>query len=359
MKTIRNILLITLPSIVILLVILEIFFRIVIPATDPPMGHFYEEEKIFSLNNSRKEGLITIGRFAEMRSRWHINNMGWNYPIDYIPVGDRKLIAVIGDSYIEAFQVDANENYSYKLREMLKPEYEVYAFGKSGASLSQYLHMSRYASRHFDPDILIFNIVHNDFDESIRNLYPNRDYFMQVSVNDDGSFSETTPKPDYSFPQYTRWKRIVYKSALFRYLDINLKLRQMRRNIRADSEGYEANIRTERIERHRDLVYDVTEYLVKKMREENSDRRIIFVFDAPKARIYDGTTSESPVLWMHDMMEAICSKNDVEYIDLIPLMQEDYRINGKKYNSDLDGHWDEYGHEFVAHVLFDSLSNTD
>ena len=43
--------------------------------------------------------------------------MHWNYPIDYYPVDEKKLITVIGDSYIEAFHVDADEKYPYLLRE--------------------------------------------------------------------------------------------------------------------------------------------------------------------------------------------------------------------------------------------------
>ena len=109
MKALKNILIVTLPSIVIVFLLLELIFRIAIPATDPPMGYFNEKEKIYSFSNQREEGQITIGRFAEIRSQWRINNMNWNYPIDYHFVEGKKLIAVIGDSYIEAFQVDADE----------------------------------------------------------------------------------------------------------------------------------------------------------------------------------------------------------------------------------------------------------
>ena len=56
------------------------------------------------------------------------------------------------------------------------------------------------------------------------------------------------------------------------------------------------------------------------------------------------------------MMDEICSKNNVEYLDLIPLMEEDYRINRRMFNYELDGHWNEYGHEFVARVLYDYLN---
>ncbi len=200
MKTLKNIFLISLPAVFILLLLLELFFRVVIPATDPPMGFFNEEERMYYFSNQREEGQITIGRFAQIKARWHINNEHWNYPIDFAQVIDRPLIAVIGDSYIEAFQVDADEKYPFLLRNRLEPDYEVYAFGKSGAPLSHYLHVSRYVDRHFDPDILIFNMVHNDFEESIYELYPAKTCFMQISTGEDGSFTETVPRPNHALP---------------------------------------------------------------------------------------------------------------------------------------------------------------
>jgi len=172
MKTFKNILFVTLPTILIVLILLEVFFRTVIPAANPPKYFFNEEEKIYCFSNKKKKGVYTIGRFADIRAKWSINNMHWNYPIGYYPVDEKKLITVIGDSYIAVLEVDADENYPYLLRERLKTDYEVYAFGIPGAPLSQYLHMSRYVNKHFDPDILIINLVHNDFDQSIYELNP-------------------------------------------------------------------------------------------------------------------------------------------------------------------------------------------
>ena len=359
MRTLKNIVLVTAPTIVVMLLLLELFFRFVIPATDPPMSRFDEEERIYSFSSERETGRTTFGRFAGIKARWRINNMGWNYPVDYHPVREGKLIAVIGDSYIEAFQVDIDESYPYLLHGMLQPDYEVYAFGKSGAPLSQYLHMSRYVNRHFDPDIIVFNIIHNDFDESVRELYPGKSYFMQIDFEKDGSITETVPRPNYAFPQYTAWKRIVYKSALFRYLDINLNVRSWRRRIAGlDTGRYEANVQPVELMRNRDIVYRATDYCIGKIAEENRDRRVIFVFDAPKGTIYRNETHESHVLWLHGMMAELCSKYGMELLDLIPYMENDYASKGIEFNSEIDGHWNEYGHEFVAHVLYDYLERT-
>ena len=360
MKTLKNIILVSLPAVFILLLLLELFFRIAIPATDPPMGFFSEEERMYYFSDQREEGQITIGRFAQIKAQWHINNEHWNYPIDYAPVDDRSLIAVIGDSYIEAFQVDADEKYPFLLRNMLEPDNEEDNHRKSGAPLSQYLHINRYVNRHFDPDILIFNMVHNDFEESINELYPAKSCFMQISVDEGGSYAETVPQPNYAYPQYTAWKRIIYKSALFRYLDFNLNLRQLRRNIAGiDDRNFEADIATDKVIKNKDRIFEVTDYLVRTICEENSDRRIIFVFDAPKGEIYTNTLNNSRVLWLNDMMKEICYTYDIEFLDLTPLMLEDYRVNGRKFTFELDGHWNEYGHAFVADVLYDYLRNSN
>jgi len=360
LKTLKNILQISLPAVLILVLLLELFFRFVIPATDPPMSYFDEDERMFFLSNQREEGQITFGAFAQQKARWHINNMHWNYPVDYHRVDGKKLIAVIGDSYIEAFQVDSDKKYPYLLKNRLDPEYEVYAFGKSGAPMSQYLHINRYVNRHFDPDILIFTMIHNDFEESIHDLYPDRLSFMQVSVDENGSFTETVPRPNHAYPQYTAWKRVVYKSALFRYLDLNLNLRQMRRRIAGtEYKDFHANIAVDKVIRNKDRIYAVTEYLTRMILEENSGKRIIFIMDTPRGEVYDGTLADSSVMWLNEIMGEICARYGIEFIDLAPLMMEDFQANGRKFSSEVDGHWDEYGHEFVANVVYDYLTNSN
>ncbi|WP_158856826.1 SGNH/GDSL hydrolase family protein [Lunatibacter salilacus] len=355
----RNILLVSLPTLLVLFLILELFFRFVIPASDQPGGYFYDDEKMYSFESSRESGYVTIGKFAEIKAKWRINNMNWNYSIDYYPVQDKKLISVIGDSYIEAFMVDVDKKYPYLLRNELYPEYEVFAFGKSGASLSQYLHLSRYVNKHLNPDILIFNMVHNDFEESIYELHPDRHYFLQLSYNEsEDIFSETTPKPNYSTAQFTLWKRVLYKSAFFRYLYGNLNVSNLRQQIIAggrDNE-FEGNINPVQVKDKQDLIQKSTDYLVKTIIEENFEKRVIFVFDAPRFSIYNNTLENSKLWWMHDMMRKICQKYNAEYIDLTDPMKEDFVKNGRKFNSELDAHWDEYGHEFVANILIDYLS---
>lgn len=356
--SLKNVFYISLPTLIILLIILELFFRFIIPASNPPRGYFNENEKMYSFSNSKKTGLYTVGKFAEIQANWSINNMNWNYPIDYSPTQSKKLISVIGDSYVEAFQVDVDKSYPFLLRKKLNRECEVYAFGKSGAPLSQYLFISRYVNTHFNPAILVFNIVHNDFDESIVQLEPSRNYFLKLSFNpDEDSFTEIDPVPNFSFPQYNVLKRTIYKSALFRYLKINLKIEEVLRSYKYKDYKFEENIDSKKIKEKQNLIFKSTEYLIRTIVKENLNKRVIFVFDAPRFAIYNNELENSSVTWMHDMMREICGKYNTEFIDLTLPMFEDYMKNKKKFNSEIDGHWNEYGHEFVSNVLYEYLQN--
>ena len=360
MKTFKNILSITLPTVIILLLILEVFFRLVIRADDPPRSIFDEEEKMFYFSNKRETGICTRGRFAEIKAKWRVNNMHWNYPIDYYPRKDKKLIAVIGDSFISAFQVDVDKKYPFLLHDMLKNEFEVYAFGIDGAPLSQYLNISRYVNRHFNPDIFIFNLVYNDFDESINKLTPGRNWFLKVIVNEDGPITESIPVTKPDLPQYRLWKRLLYKSALFRYLYLNVHTKEIHhKKITPSKDNFEANVKADDIDVNRDIIYKATDYILKTIRNENKEKRIIFILDGLRGDIYENRLNKSRLLWIGEMMDELCNNYQIEYIDLTPEMEQEFINNNKKFDFKIDNHWNEYGHKFVANVLYEYLNRSN
>jgi lysophospholipase L1-like esterase len=353
----RNILFLSLPALLAILILLEMFFRFVIRACESPDRFFNEQEKIYSFRKKGETGCYTAGKFAEVKARWSINNCLWNYPVDYFPEKERKLIAVIGDSFIEALQVDVEKNYPYLLHQKLQPACQVYAFGVSGAPLSQYLHLSRYVNRHFSPDVLIFNLVHNDFLESLADLHQ-ASWFLQLSW-DPGkeTFSETNPRPDYSSSQFHSWKRFLRKSALFRYIWFNLGIPQWFAGTRpAESEE---NIYPAELIRYKQLIIEATDYLIGKIREENEGKRILFVFDAPRYAIYHNSLDKSSVIWMHGMVRRICEMHNVEYLDLTGYMNQDYRLHRVPFNPEVDYHWNAYGHQLVADAVLGFLCQKD
>ncbi len=354
---IKNLLFVTVPTILIILIILELVFRIAVSESDMPVGFFDENDKMFLFYDKGGRGM-TAGSTGETDVVWRINNMGWNYPIDYDQTDNKKMIAVIGDSFIEALLINVDKNYPYLLHRMLFPDYRVYAFGKSGAPLSQYLHISRYVNKYFNPDILIINVVHNDFDESIYELYPKKTQFMQLSINKDKHISEISPRgdPKISFERFRWWKKLLYRSALFRYVSRQSIAVGNRAFLRFYPTNFEANVRVDKINEHRDSIYLAVNYIVEKIRTENKDKRIIFLLDGSRYAIYNDRLDYSKVLWMHEMMKQVCSVHNAEFYDLNPVMLADYKANKTMFNSETDGHWNEYGHSFVAEFLYEVIT---
>lgn len=340
--------------------LIELFFRYVIPASEIPNAYSEPTYGVLEYDpNGRTEGTYTIGRFAQQRGRWRINNYGWNSEIDYetrtTRGGGKPLIAIIGDSYVEAFQVDVGKSMAAVLRKSTANKYQVYSFGVSGAPLSQYLEMSRYVKHYFDPDILVFNIIHNDFDASVETIVKDP-YSLQITPKN-GSFLEI---PAHVYEPSTI-RRILGRSAFARYLLINLKLDTnigdvLRRLVRKEPVGFNANIDPNRVAANRDLIERATSFLVQRIRDENIGKKIIFLMDAPREDIYAGTLDRSNVIWMHQILKNACERANTTFIDLTGAFAEKFAKDHVKLNSDYDSHWNEVGHKTAAEVLYTNLN---
>ncbi len=98
------------------------------------------------------------------------NNFGWYYP-DFQLKSDSKRIVVLGDTYIQALQIDREEHLGVQLETLLnnnEPEQdiEVLAMGMPGFGPGLYLSETRLVDTidKFEPDeIILFFHVSNDF----------------------------------------------------------------------------------------------------------------------------------------------------------------------------------------------------
>jgi hypothetical protein len=349
----RNFLLATVPTLVVLFLVLEAVFRFVIVAPDPPRQCMDLANNVMRFDTgSKRDGVFTAGRFGEQKGRWHINNVGWLSEADYRSKGERTkpLIAIIGDSYVEALQVDADKSFVALLRHALADSFDVYGFGFSGAALSGYLHLVRYVDRLFDPDIIVINLVQNDFDESVREVLPSPE-FLQVSVRGD-SVVEVPPVPR----RYNELKRFLFHSATMRYVYYVAPNFFHRLNWnRPDTRGFAENVATDRLRANRAVIEKATRYLMGRIVSENPGRRVYFVMAAPRHDIYDGTLDTSAVLWMNSMVADIARGLHCTFIDQTDYFKKDYETNGRRFESPYDAHWNEYGHSVTYRQLLDVL----
>ena len=115
----------------------------------------------------------------------HINNAGFFNDQNYQEDDKTPLLAVIGDSYIEATMVPYAATLHGRLATGLEGRVRVYSFGASGAPLSQYLVWAHHAVRDLGAKALVINVIGNDFDESLA-AYSNRLGFWLYMTDADG-----------------------------------------------------------------------------------------------------------------------------------------------------------------------------
>jgi hypothetical protein len=336
--------LVTLPSILVLIGLLEIVCRTLIPAAEQPYYVFEPDRQLlhYSIRHQRN-GLYTMGPFAEERANWHINNDGWNSPIDYQRDHIKPRLVIIGDSYIEAFQVNADQSLAGQLRQLL-PQIEVYSVGISGAPLSQYLHMARYAMKHFHPSALLINIVHNDFDESLCAVKAPVG-MLCLDVNGD-----TVREQTITAYQPNQWMRLLRKSALMRWLVLNLRIT----SVRLPGRAYQSNVNMQAVDGQRANITTATKYVLRTLAKE-SMVPVLLMVDAPRQHVYAGTLSTNPVRWMTELVKKEARLLKLPVVDLAEAFTVQYELDGQRFESQYDGHWNAHGHAIAAKAMLPVL----
>jgi hypothetical protein len=364
-KRIFSNILLVIASMIATLLLIEICLRLFFPVSDipyrssiPGVGITFEPDQ---------EGVWIVGATGVIRGHYRINSQGWNSTHDYVEdKADGTLrIAVIGDSFIEALQVNIEEAYPSIVEQMLEDHpscsqyehIEVYSFGVSGAPLSQYLSMMRYISDTYHPDAYVINIVHNDFEESL--YQAGSPYYLTFKIEDDGTVIEETPMPY----QTSEMKKLLGHSALVRYLITNIQINRLipllsvKRDARTDVEQHDSTptegggspgeigpIDEESLIEHM-LVYTFTE----ASRTAASDQaHLLLVMSSDYVSIGKGDPPSQSMLRYNDLVQEAASTVEVDLLDLTGSFQHAYEQDGLPFNSSVDSHWNAYGHHVVG-----------
>jgi hypothetical protein len=239
------------------------------------------------------------------------------------------LIAVIGDSYVEAVQVDYDKSFPYLLEAALNNEspdrpVQVYSFGHSGANLAHYAHVVETVVARYQPDLVIVNIAHNDFLECLTG-YARVDNWS-VRVTPDG-LKEVSPEPA---PDLKR-KRLLRRSAAVRYLVVNLSILSRARTLErlfVKTRRYDANIEVAPVEAFiQDGTLDrVILHTLKHIDASCGDAGLLLVVDANRQRICDGSPPDKAT---PDKLNRLLARSaesvQIELIDLTQSFGESVR----------------------------------
>jgi GDSL-like Lipase/Acylhydrolase family len=307
-------------------------------------------------------GTFVIGKFGDEKSHFRINSDGWNAPSDYKATRSQGTIriAIIGDSYVEALNVQPSKGIGAVLEKVLlrRTRVEVYSFGISGASLSHYLALMRYVRSRFCPDLYIINIIHNDFVESLAT--EKRAIFHGVRRVGD-SYEEVSPK----IYQPSRFRRIMGHLALVRYLQRTLPgqlgitdvFHALSLRVERHANRFAANVDVTKIdltETKQLVTYISTRYL----REVDDDRqKLVFVLDTPRQAIYEGKQPRTdPAFQYNEVVGEVCRDLALYCLDLTESFMTDFQKHSRRFNSRIDGHWNSYGHQIAGEAIGDFLN---
>ena len=355
----RHLLLATLTvavSVMLWLLLAEVVLRFLPVATGMWAMPVNEANPVFRFTPDR-EFLFSRDWNFSLVNRGRINNDGFVNDENYAETDSRPLLAVIGDSYVEAAMVPNRETFYRRQAEQLGGKGRIYSFGASGAPLSQYVVWGRYAVQKYGAGGLAIVVVGNDFDESLW-AYNKRPGLHVYVKGPDGRLE--LRRTDY---RPSPFRVLVRHSALGRYLVFHLHVLETARAIaarwglssaaQAAMPQYVGNTAAEASpERVRDSQEAIDASLddFAKM-VALPPERIAFLVDGARYGYEIELTERSYFGQMRTYFMRQAAQRGYEVIDLQPSFVARSRDRHTRFEFLTDGHWNATGHEVVAEAL--------
>jgi hypothetical protein len=287
-----------------------------------------------------------------MVNRGRSNNFGFINDQDYDSTAHSPLLAIIGDSFIEAQMVPFAETMQGRLARCVGGRGRVYSFGSSGAPLSEYLGEADYARSKFRPDAVLVLVVGNDFDRSLRRYNGSAGFHLFRQDSTGLVLTLTTYRPTLS-------RRIIRHSALARYVVSNLaggvtKLGSLLEGGSNERTRYVGNTEaTVGPERMRDSRAAVDEFLKElPSRTGLPANRIIVMVDARRPDMYTPEGLARAQGSYFDIMRRYLLEHaragGFDVIDMQERFMRRHAMDGSRFEFPTDEHWNGTGHEVAA-----------
>jgi len=304
-----------------------------------------------------------------MVNHGRVNNAGFVNDRDYAKSGAAPVLAVIGDSYIEALMVPFADTLQGRLAKALDGKARVYSFAASGAPLSQYLIWAQYAVREFGAKALVINVVGNDFDES------HVDYKLAQG------FWHYSPEPDgrlrLRLNEYVPGLKhfLVSRSALLRYLVFNVRIAHIevdlspvrqfffgtpepaRKSERVMDSPMHAGNTVATITVPREVKsLAVIDAFFRDLPEMTgmSPVQIAFLMDGFRYPEAAASAANTYFGRMRAAFKARAEAVGYEVIDLDPIFLADFAHRHQRFEFPRDGHWNAMAHGIVAEAALRS-----
>ena len=280
--------------------------------------------------------------------RGRVNTAGWVNDQDYTRDDPRPLIAIVGDSFIEAQMVPYAETLQGRLAAALKDKFRVYSFAASGAPLSEFPVYAGYAVREFGARAVIVVITNYDFAGSDLAFNSPAGMWLYDGATGDKQLRLVPYDPNSLLRQLARY------SALARYLLINLRLDRALGlanliGAAAATRGAQAADPAPQTPRLAAAKGVIPLFFRDLSRLTGlSTERVLFVMDGfrypQRAAAMEGGFDDQ---LRHDFVAA-SQANSYETVDLDPIFFARYRADRTDFEIAGDAHWNGEGHAVAA-----------
>lgn len=333
------------------LLLMEAFFRWVIPARESPLPLQEPTEQLMCYDPVVPTGIFTSGRLAQQRARWQINPQCWNAGVPYRSAAERDgqpLIAFVGDSQWEGLYVSWADHIAAQTQAALGVA--GYAFSGSGYRVSNYARVARYLAEHgYQPQTVVYYINRGDFWAGVVDL-GGRGRAHQIAWQPKRNTFEERDGAPY---RTTRLRRLLRKSAFVRYAVFNARVNPLRGTAKAELAMASRTTYPEDDPAAAPMIEKATDWLLDQTEAALPGARVIFVVDADRRAIERGERP-APRLGASAIIERICARRACTHLDLTPAFTAAYQANGR-LNFAHNYHWNAHGHAAAARALVELL----
>lgn len=300
---------------------------------------------------------------------------GWNAPRE--KSANTIRVALIGDSYVEALQVEESAMVGNVLNDLLRerPErkragkkVEVLSFGVSGYGTAQGYLLYQEVVRSFEPDVVVAMVtVENDVRNNSQALEgePTKPYFTLENE----ALNLKPPVIDASWAK--RLNRFALRHSELYQFSI-LRLQRIFAKSPVGNEGYPEDyllFACEGNETWKDA-WDVTGKILNQWKQEvEGDGQRFLMARVPGFITVQDDKNLSALQEKYPAMKGGCWDRDrpteqlnqiaaasrIDYIDLLPAFIDDFNATGQTSHLLKDGHWNERGHALGAKVLVEVI----
>lgn len=240
--------------------------------------------------------------------------------------------------------MDYDKSYPYLLEK--KPNTQIYTFGHSGANLIHYTKMAEYAVENFSPNILVVNVVENDFRESI----------FGNNRKDNWSLDPTNTSTKIPPSEITNlWvKRLLRKSALIRYLTINIDLINTSPILNKLFYTETKRFNSQNVVWNDEVLNELTQTFIKDLKKISMEKnvKLLLVLDGNRKAIYENIeVSQTEHYRYNEFLKSSASELNIPTIDLTEVFKKDWQLNKTRFDWGFDEHWNEYSHRLIAQTL--------